>query len=86
MMMLVEVPDTLEIERVDMVPADPLAFVRIGDDWLDSKATPVLEVPSVLVPRQMNYLINPEHPLIGAIKVVENTPFALDSRLISVGS
>lgn len=61
MMMLIEIPDTLKIERVHSIPADPAAFLQIGDEWLDSKATPVLEVPSVLVPRQKNYLINPEH-------------------------
>ena len=55
MMMLIEVPDTLPIERVAFVPADPAAFIRIGDDWLDSNSTAVLEVPSVLVPRQTNY-------------------------------
>lgn len=83
MLMLIEIPDTLEIEKVRAVPADPLAFLRIGDDWLDSKSTAVLEVPSVLVPRQLNYLINPQHPLVGAIKIIESNPFAFDSRLLS---
>ena len=83
LMISIEVPDTLNIERVDFVPADPMAFLQIGDDWLDSKSTAVLEVPSVLVPRQKNYLINPEHPLFGAIKIVESIPFAFDSRLLS---
>lgn len=83
MMMLIEVPDTLEIERVRAVPADPAAFLRIGDEWVDSRSTSVLEVPSVLVPRQKNYLINPAHPLAGAIKVIERNPFAFDSRLLS---
>lgn len=83
MLMLIEIPDTLKIERVHSVPADPAAFTQIGDEWLDSKASPVLEVPSVLVPRQKNYLINPEHPLFGAISVIETNPFAFDSRLLS---
>lgn len=83
MLMLIEIPDTLKIERVQSIPSDPAAFTQIGDEWLDSKAAPVLEVPSVLVPRQKNYLINPEHPLFGAISVIETNPFAFDSRLLS---
>lgn len=74
MLTVIEIPDTLAIERVHSIPADPLAFLRIGDDWLDSKSSPVLEVPSVLVPRQVNYLINPEHTLVGAIRVIESNP------------
>jgi RES domain-containing protein len=83
MLMLIEIPDTLKIERVHSIPADPAAFTQIGDEWLDSKATAVLEVPSVLIPRQKNYLINPEHPLFGAISIIESNPFAFDSRLLS---
>jgi RES domain-containing protein len=83
MLVLIEIPDTLKMERVHSIPADAAAFTQIGDEWLDSKASPVLEVPSVLVPRQKNYLINPGHPLFGAISIIESNPFAFDSRLLS---
>lgn len=40
-----------------------------GDEWIESQASPVLAVPSVIVPPElrydhayMNYLINPQHP------------------------
>lgn len=80
---LIEVPNTLEVQKVDYVPPDPIASREIGDEWLDSKAAPVLEVPSVLIPRQKNYLINPLHPLFPAIKIIESNPFAFDPRLLS---
>ena len=83
MLMLIEIPDTLEIERVHLQPADVTGSRQIGDDWLQSKTTVALEVPSVLVPRQKNYLLNPAHPLIGAIKIIESNPFAFDRRLLS---
>ena len=83
MMMYIDIPDTLKIEKVKSVPADPAAFLQIGNEWLDSKSTSVLEVPSVLVPNQKNYLINPHHPLLAAIVIREITPFAFDSRLLS---
>lgn len=83
MMMFIDIPDTLQIERVKSIPADPAAFLQIGDEWLDSKSTSILEVPSVLVPNQKNYLINPQHALFAAIVIREITPFAFDSRLLS---
>ena len=83
MMLRIEVPDTLIIEQVDSLPADPAAFRQIGDEWLNDNGSVALRVPSVLVPRQWNILINPAHPLFPAIQIVERVPFAFDSRLLS---
>ena len=40
-------------------------------------------MPSVLVPSQWNYLLNPRHPMFAAIKLIEEFPFVYDSRLLS---
>jgi RES domain-containing protein len=62
---LIEVPDSLPIERMSgWAPVDILASRQIGDEWINHRASLVLEVPSVLAPRQKNYLINPLHPVI----------------------
>ncbi len=79
----IEVPDTLAFETVDSVPADDKVFRRLGDEWLEHMSTPILPVPSVLVPRQWNLLLNPIHPLFIATRVIDETPFAFDSRLLS---
>src|SRR5687768_6206831 len=34
----------------------------IGDKWAKSGKSAILEVPSVLIPSENNYLLNPEHP------------------------
>jgi RES domain-containing protein len=58
----------VSLERLDRKQLSPdwpdnLAETRsLGDEWLESKRTLLLEVPSVLVPERRNYLINPEHP------------------------
>lgn len=83
LLLVIEVPDTLQIESCTWHPADFAASQQIGDEWLKSKGTAVLRVPSVLVPRQTNYLLNPEHPLFETIQVIEKEPFALDRRFIS---
>ena len=82
-LMQIEIPDTLKVDRVTDAPVDVATSRQIGDEWLAAKSSPVLQVPSVLVPRQKNYLINPMHPLFEAIVVVETNPFAFDSRVLS---
>jgi len=83
---IVVIPDSLDIERSHWAPVDLAASRQIGDEWIARAECPVLEVPSVLAPRQKNYLINPLHPLFKAIKITDRNPFAFDSRLISFSS
>jgi RES domain-containing protein len=73
----------LPVETIDSLPADETVFRQLGDEWLEHKGTVALHVPSVLAPRQWNILLNPEHPLFAAIQIVDQTPFAFDSRLLS---
>jgi RES domain-containing protein len=44
----------------DALPAGMIS-VQAGDDWLLSKASAMLVVPSVIVPEESNVLINPLH-------------------------
>lgn len=38
------------------------ASVKVGSEWLSSLRTPILMVPSVIVPEEWVSLINPRHP------------------------
>ena len=38
----------------------------LGTDWIRSGATVVLSVPSVIIPSERNYLLNPQHILISS--------------------
>lgn len=40
------------------------ASVLIGADWFRARVSPVLEVPSVIVPEETAAIINPGHPLV----------------------
>jgi RES domain-containing protein len=53
----------------------------IGDAWVNGGTTAILRVPSVVVPVEYNYLINPAHP--DAKRIVIGTPmaFPFDRRL-----
>lgn len=54
---------------------------HIGTAWLDSLRTPVLRVPTVIVPNQYNYLLNPLHPDFAKIRIGPRQDFATDLRL-----
>ena len=54
----------------------------VGDAFLRSGRTFVLRVPSILVPRASNFLINPTHPLIAHLRIEPLEPFAFDRRLL----
>ena len=61
-------------------PAPP-SLARIGDDWIRSQASAVLEVPTSIVPEEQNYLVNPAHPDFALIRREKPRKFVFDKRL-----
>lgn len=59
--------------------ADPASF---GFAWLQSGRSALLRVPSVLIPRESNILLNPAHPDVASFNSVIETDVRLDSRLL----
>lgn len=54
----------------------------IGSKWYHSKESLVLQVPSVIVPQEFNYIINASHPEFkNRITLVRQEEFVLDNRL-----
>jgi RES domain-containing protein len=45
----------------------------------------LLQVPSAIVPKEYNFLLNPLHPQFNAVKVVDMEPFTFDLRLKNDG-
>jgi RES domain-containing protein len=60
----------------------PASVQRIGNDWLTCADTAILRVPSVLVPSEWNYLLNPAHADFPKIIIGVRTPVRFDPRLI----
>jgi RES domain-containing protein len=63
-----------------VMPA-PASTAARGSRWARRGKTLVLKVPSVIVPNEFNYLVNPLHPDFGAIVVAKPRPFTFDPRL-----
>lgn len=61
-------------------PAPP-ETKAIGDKWVAERKSPVLEVPSVVVPNESNYVLNPFHPAFGDIRIGRPMSFPFDPRL-----
>ena len=53
----------------------------VGDYWLEHRISVVLKVPSVVVPSEHIFLLNPAHPEFAAIEVEPPTAFYFDPRL-----
>lgn len=53
----------------------------IGDDWFIKRSSLVLRVPSVVVPTEHNYLINPLHPNFKSIVFGKVQDVEVDARL-----
>jgi RES domain-containing protein len=64
----------------------PESTQRIGDVWLASRETPLARVPSAILPRTWNVLLNPEHPHASQIKVVAVIRERFDNRLFRFGA
>lgn len=61
----------------------PIALKRLGDAFLKQNKYLLMKVPSVIVPQEFNYLLNPLHADAAKIKLVEKKPFSFDARLVS---
>ena len=89
-LMAIDLADGLSAERValDALPEGWQAGLghpacrAIGDDWIERGATPLLVVPSAIVPEAENVLLNPRHPALAGIAVAESRPFSFDLRLL----
>lgn len=51
-----------------------------GRRWLEGRGTLAFVVPSVIVPRETNYVLNVRHPQFAEL-VAEPEPFSFDDRL-----
>ena len=60
----------------------PPATQAIGADWVASGASAVLRVPSVVVPGEFNFVLNPAHRDFGRIRMGAPMPFPFDPRLL----
>ena len=85
----IRIPDGIPIRTLEVseLPAgwddpSPSGGPRdIGTNWVRENATAVLSVPSSIIPRERNYLLNPNHSEFAQIRFGVPEPFRFDPRL-----
>jgi RES domain-containing protein len=84
-----DIPEHLGIHtiRTEDLPSDwreypaPDELKAMGTAWAAARRSVILSVPSVIIPEERNYLVNPAHPEFGRIHWNAPTPFRFDPRL-----
>ena len=83
-----QAPDDLVVEVVAAadLPADWLDRTDLtraaGDRWLQASRSPLLRVPSAVVPETFNVLLNPGHKQAGRVAVAKMSEHVIDPRLL----
>jgi RES domain-containing protein len=88
-MVSLAIPETIVPKEIDplSLPKDwrkyppPFALADIGTTWAARRESLLLRVPSAVVPQEYNILINPSHPEMEHVKIIEVDDFVYDSRL-----
>jgi RES domain-containing protein len=60
----------------------PPSTQQLGSIWARENRSVILEVPSVLIPGESNYLINPRHPHFQKLQIGPPEPFEFDPRFL----
>jgi RES domain-containing protein len=85
----VDVSDDVTIDSIEVasLPADWRTFpplpplTRVGDEWFRASQTAVLSVPSVVIPQERNFVLNPIHPAFARFVIGRPEPFSFDPRM-----
>lgn len=78
----------LEDLRIASLPAEwnseppTAASQSLGDAWVLAAKSPVLAVPSVIVPEERNYVLNPSHPRFPEVQIGAPVVCSVDPRLL----
>jgi RES domain-containing protein len=83
------VPDDVKIDNLDearlpkMWREEPVPeeTQKLGSAWVKSGVALLLSVPSVIVPCDHNFVMNPAHPDYKTLKISSPRPFSFDPRM-----
>lgn len=89
LMLEIEIPNGIKIDEVDVSTLKenwnsfphPAENQEIGDDFFRNNKTCVLKVPSAVVKGDFNFLLNPNHPDMKKIRIVNTSDFPFDKRI-----
>lgn len=85
----IDLPDDIGITSIsiDTLPLDwdaaqpTTETADIGTGWAERLETVVLLVPSAIIAREHNYILNPRHEDFSRVRFLSSEPFHFDDRL-----
>lgn len=82
----IEIPDSVYVEE-GALPLDwrdlpaPDSTKRIGTEWVKRNSSCILQVPSIIVSVEFNFILNPAHHDFKKLKIGKPTEFNFDKRM-----
>jgi RES domain-containing protein len=85
----IDVPESVKVRHLDPahlprdwrgVPA-PASTQAVGAAWARKGDSAILRVPSVLIPSEYDYLLNPLHADFKSLRISAPEPFHFDQRM-----
>jgi RES domain-containing protein len=85
----IDISENIPIEAVHLeelssdwrsFPAPP-GLAAIGEQWFRASRTAVLSVPSVVIPHERNFVLNPAHREFAQLSIGRSEPFSFDPRM-----
>jgi len=84
-----EIRERVAVESVAIssLPSDwrsfpaPRSLADIGDQWFHAARSAVLSVPSVVIPHERNFVLNPRHRDFARIGIGSTERFTFDPRM-----
>ncbi len=86
----IEIPDHIHEVTISELPGNwrlapaPADAAHFGTALLRSMIAPSIKIPSVVIPEEFNYLLNPLHPDKELFRIVEIKDFIYDLRIKTI--
>lgn len=84
----IDIPENnILVIPIQQLPGDwhhtpvPQSTKNFGTKLLESLQSPVIKIPSAVIPQESNYILNPKHPDASQFKIVEIKDFVYDIRI-----
>jgi len=85
----ISIPDASIVEvKLNTLPENwrevpsPRVLKELAHQWIKSQESLVLKVPSIIVPQEFNYIINPFHEEFQKVILENVSSFSFDNRIL----
>lgn len=77
----IELVDPPELPQNWKLTPPPMSLKKVGDEFIRSKMSLAIRIPSAIMPLDHNLLVNPGHPDFSKIKILDCEEIHLEKRL-----